>query len=155
VWVLNSYGVELQEFSATGEPLSGFGSATGWFGGRNGLAFSGGNLYVSESLPGRVQEYSTAGASIRVFDEAGTGNGKSKTPWGIASDPKTGNLYVTETGNDRVQEFSAAGSFIAAFGSPGSGAGQLSAPKGIAVGSSSTVYVADTANNRIEEWMLP
>jgi tripartite motif-containing protein 71 len=25
-------------------------------------------------------------------------------------------------------------------------------PKGIAVGSSSTVYVADTANNRIEEW---
>ena len=69
------------------------------------------------------------------FDEAGSGTGKSKLPWGIASDPTTGNLYVTEVGNNRVQEFSPSGSFIAAFGSAGSGAGQLSAPKGVAVGS--------------------
>jgi DNA-binding beta-propeller fold protein YncE len=55
--------------------------------------------------------------------------------------------------NNRVQEFSPAGSFIAAFGSAGSGAGQLSAPRAVAVGLSGNVLIADTVNNRIEEWL--
>ena len=56
------------------------------------------------------------------------------------------------SGSDRIQEFSSSGSFIAAFGSEGSGAGQFSTPRALAVGSSGTVFIADTANNRIEEW---
>jgi tripartite motif-containing protein 71 len=153
VWVLNSHGVRLQKFSASGEYLSGFGSV-GWFSGAaSGLATWGQNLYVAEPLLGRVQEYSTAGTSLATFDERGTGNGKSSLPMGIATDPTTGNLYVTDFGSDRVQEFSSSGSFIAAFGSGGSGAGQFSFPKAVAVGSSGRFFVADSANNRIEEWL--
>ena len=118
-----------------------------------GLAFSGGNLYISEALASRVREFSTTGTLLGTFDEKGSGTGKSSLPWGIATDPTTGNLYVTEVGNDRVQEFSPAGSFIATFGTGGQGAGQLSGAKGVAVGSSGAVDVADTANNRIEEWV--
>jgi DNA-binding beta-propeller fold protein YncE len=54
-----------------------------------------------------------------------------------------------------VQEFSASGAFIATFGSAGSGAGQLSGPQGVAVSSSGTIFIADTLNQRIEEWVLP
>jgi tripartite motif-containing protein 71 len=57
--------------------------------------------------------------------------------------------------NDRVQEFSASGSFITTFGSAGQGAGELSGPEGIAVGSSGVIFIADTLNQRIEEWVLP
>ena len=109
---------------------------------------------MTEPLLGRVQEYSTSGTSLATFDERGSGNGKSQIPWGIASDPTTGNLYVTDPGSDRVQEFSSSGTFIAAFGSEGSGAGQFSDPEGVAVGSGH-FFIADTGNDRIEEWALP
>jgi DNA-binding beta-propeller fold protein YncE len=51
-----------------------------------------------------------------------------------------------------VQEFSSAGAFIAAFGSEGSSNGQLSSPKGIAVGPTGKIFIADSGNNRVEEW---
>jgi DNA-binding beta-propeller fold protein YncE len=53
----------------------------------------------------------------------------------------------------RVQEFSSAGGFIVAFGSAGSGNGQFSGPRGVAFSASGTLYVADTGNNRVQEWM--
>jgi tripartite motif-containing protein 71 len=52
-----------------------------------------------------------------------------------------------------VQEFSSAGAFVATFGSSGSGSGQLQAPKGVAMSSSGNVLIADTGNNRVEEWL--
>jgi DNA-binding beta-propeller fold protein YncE len=107
---------------------------------------SAGNLYVPGSS--RVQEFSTAGASIRTFDEGGS-------PHGIATEPTSGNLYVTDPAKHRVAEFSSEGSAIATFGSAGSGSGELSEPKGVAMGSSGIAYVADTGNQRLEEWVLP
>ena len=95
VWVLNGKeaqeGGRIVEFSSSGTFVSQFGSK-GTAGGQllyaDGLAFSGGNLYVSEVSPHRVQELSTSGAFIAAFDEAGS------LPSGIATDPSTGNLYV-------------------------------------------------------------
>jgi DNA-binding beta-propeller fold protein YncE len=159
VWVDHALalgGGPIEEFSSAGAFKSQFGtpgSAAGQLGFAFGLAFSGGHLYVAELT--RVQEFSTSGTFIGQFDEKGSGNGKSSLPWGIATDPTTGNLYVSEIGNDRVQEFSPAGAFVATFGSAGSGNGQFSSPEGLAVNSSGTIYVADTANNRIEEWTTP
>ena len=70
VWVLNGNGAQeggrIVEFSASGTFLSQFGSK-GTAGGQllyaDGLAFSGGHLYVSEVSPHRVQELSTSGSS--------------------------------------------------------------------------------------------
>jgi DNA-binding beta-propeller fold protein YncE/lysophospholipase L1-like esterase len=156
VWVLNGTGAQeggrIVEFSSSGTFVSQVGSK-GSAGGQllypDGLAFSGGNLYVSEVSPHRVQELSTSGTFIASFDETG-----SSLPAGIATDPTTGNLYVTDV-NGHVQQFSAAGSLFASFGSPGSGAGQLWSPQGVAVGSSGTIFVADTHNQRVQEWILP
>ena len=152
VWVLNGKeaqaGGRIVEFSSSGTFLSQFGSkgtGPGQLLYADGLAFSGGNLYVSEVSPHRVQELSTSGEFIAAFDETGS------LPSGIATDPTTGNLYVSDI-NGHVSQFSAAGSLIASFGSPGSGAGQFWSPQGVAVGSSGTIFVADTHNQRIEEW---
>ena len=91
VWVLNGIGAQeggrIVEFSASGTFLSQFGSK-GTAGGQllyaDGLAFSGGHLYVSEVSPHRVQELSTSGAFIAAFDETGS------LPSGIATDPNNG-----------------------------------------------------------------
>jgi len=162
VWVLNPYGGpagdRVVEFSSEGKELSKFGSSgtgQGQLGQAFGLAVSGGHLYVSESSNSRVQEFSTTGEFISQFDEKGSGTGKSNGTYGIASDPTTGNLYVTEPANNRVQEFSSSGAFIFAFGSKGSGEGQMSDPRGVAVGPTGIVYVADTGNQRVEEWAAP
>ena len=155
MWVLNGIGAQeggrIVEFSASGTFLSQFGSK-GTAGGQllyaDGLAFSGGNIYVSEASPQRVQELSTSGTFIAAFDETGS------LPSGIASDRTTGNLDVSDL-NGHVSQFSAAGSLLASFGSAGSGAGQLSSPQAVAVGSSGTIFVADTHNQRVQEWILP
>jgi len=169
VWVLNSSGLRVQEFTSAGKYVtnSGFGSSFATpFLSPSGMTFSGGNLYVTESTFGRVVELTTAGAVLNQF-------GSLDKPSGIATDPTTGNLYVTELGtnslqynggtkewayvhsNNRVQEFSPSGTFMTAFGSYGPGAGQFSSPRGVAVSSSHKVYVADTGNQRIEQWRLP
>ena len=78
VWVLNGKGAQaggrIVEFSSSGSFISQFGSK-GTAGGQllyaDGLAFSGGNLYVSEVSPHRVQELSTSGTFIAAFDETG------------------------------------------------------------------------------------
>ena len=127
------------------------GSAAGQLGIAYGMAFSGGHLYVAEL--NRVQEFGTSGEALTVFDEQGSGTGKSNLPRAIAANPTNGNLYVSEVGSDHVQIFSSAGAFISAFGSPGSGAGQFSNPQGIAAGAAGVVYVADSANGRVQEWV--
>jgi sugar lactone lactonase YvrE len=157
VWVLNGTaaqeGGRIVEFSASGGFLSQFGSngsGHGQLGYATGLAFSGGNLYVAEVAPQRVQELSSSGVFIAQFDESGPGE-PADDPFGIASDPTTGNLYVTELG-DRVHKFGPSGSLLATFGSAGQGNGQLSRPEGVAVNSSGVIYVADTGNERLQEW---
>ena len=120
----------------------------------HGLAFSGGNLYVSEWATRGCRSTRPPDAP-RAVRPKGSGNGKSNVPWGSPRTRGRGDLYVTEIGSDRVQEFSAAGAFIATFGSGGSGDGQFSGARGVAVGPSGTVYVADTGNERCEEWVLP
>jgi len=165
VWVLDSSNYRVEEFSSSGAYLGQFGergSGAGKLGWAFGLAVSGGNLYVSEIENSRVQEFSSSGKYERAFDEKGSGKGKSNVPWRIAADPGTGDLYVVEGASilagaeaNRVQEFSPEGAFVTTFGSSGLGNGQLAGARGVAVGSSGQVFVADSGNKRIDEWVLP
>ncbi len=161
VWVLDNYNDRAEEFSASGQYLNQW-TGEGKLGWASGLAVSGGNLYVAEPYNARIQEFSGSGKYERQFDERGSGIGKSDVPYDIASEAGSGNLYVVEGASvlagaeaNRVQEFSPEGSFITAFGSSGLGNGQLAGPRGVAVGSSGQLFVADSGNKRIEEWVLP
>lgn len=106
------------------------------------------------------------------FGSLGSGKGQLNNPKQIAIDSK-GNTWVADEENNRVDVFSATGAFVKAIGwgvtdggeklevcnaeavkcqagLPGAGAGQFKGPKGLAI-SGTNVWVADSANNRVEE----
>lgn len=135
-----------------------------------GVAFSGGDLYVTEDGNARVQEFNEKSEEVTVFGEKGTAGGDLKEPDGIAVG-SGGNVWVVDHGNNRVEEFSSTGVFRETIGFgvangkgeyevctsgcragvAGSGKGQFSKPQGIAV-YNGDLYVTDSKNNRVEEF---
>jgi RHS repeat-associated protein len=144
----------LQEFSAEGTYLAGFGAA----GSENGqlLAAKGltidakGNIWVADSGNNRIQAFEPSGKFIRKFGSEGTGNGQFKAPQDIAFDSE-GMPWVADTGNNRFQRFNAEGAYLAQFGTTGPNAGQFSEPQAIAVDSKGNLWIADTGNDRVQE----
>ena len=103
----------------------------------------------------------TARAAVSLASTGGfsgavalVGAGAALSPSAVALDPARTTLFVVDRGLDQVVRYSA-GLVTArqvAFGSGGPGPGQLNAPDGIAVDGAGHVYVADTGNDRIEEF---
>ena len=109
-----------------------------------------GKVYVADLKNDRVQVYDAEGKFLFGWGTSGSGDGQFSTPAGIAID-KNDNIYVTEIGNDRVQVFDKNGNFLAKWGSKGSGDGQFGNLHGIYCDKETGwLYVADTANNRIQ-----
>ncbi|MHB8242103.1 MAG: DUF6531 domain-containing protein [Solirubrobacteraceae bacterium] len=101
---------------------------------------------------------------------AGGSAGQFKEPRGIGVGG--GYVYVVDGANNRVEQFTEAGSFVATFGNgvnekgeaskfevctskckagvAGSGEGQFKAARGLAVAPNGYVWVADSANNRVQ-----
>jgi len=73
-------------------------------------------------------------------------------PIGIAVDPVSGDLVVLDETGASVLAFNQKGEFLHSFGGAGAGNGQLNHPGGVAVDSKGNVWVADTANNRVQEF---
>jgi tripartite motif-containing protein 71 len=148
VYVADSGNERIDEFSSTGSFIEAF----GW-GVANGM-----------SQP----ETCTSTCQAGIY---GSGAGQFADPVGVATD-SSGDVYVADRENERIDEFSSSGSFIEAFGwgvangmsqpetctstcqrgLEGRGAGQLYAPKGVAIDPSGHVYVADSGNERIDEF---
>ena len=84
--------------------------------------------------------------------------GEFEMAYGIAVDGN-GAVWVADTGNHRIQVREPDGRWRVAAGKPGggdgaigSGAGEFSYPWGIAVDRNGAVWVADTANHRIQRY---
>ncbi len=127
-------------------------------------------LWVSDTGNNRLQEFEvhpwTGEHEFKlVLGSAGTGNGEFKEQQGIsyreALEKGKGRsfLAVADTGNSRVQLFyekpSGKGvmSYLAKFGKAGSGSEQFKEPRGVEVGETGEIFVADTGNNRVQEWV--
>ena len=130
-----------------------------------------GNVWVAEQENNRVQKFSSSGTFLAAYSSLGTGSTALKAPKGIAIDSK-GDVWISDTGNHRIVELSSSGSLIQAFGYgvangeakaetctsgcqvgiSGSGNGQLEAPQSLAIDSKGNVWVAETGNDRVQEF---
>jgi len=127
------------------------GSGNGQLNAPYGVGIDGhGNVWVADSANARFEEFSAVGSFVATYGSRGTGTGQFEDPSGIAVNQSTGNVYVVDKTNGRVEEL--AGGEFKAFGSSGSGSGQLSGPSGLKIDSSGNVWIADTGNNRIDEF---
>jgi DNA-binding beta-propeller fold protein YncE len=109
-----------------------------------------GKLYVADLKNDRVQVFDAEGKFLFKFGTSGSGEGQLKAPAGIGFD-KHDNVYVSEIGNDRISVFDKDGNFLTTWGSSGSADGQFGNLHGLIVDAETGwVYVADTANDRIQ-----
>jgi DNA-binding beta-propeller fold protein YncE len=129
----------------------------------DGLAFpndvavdAGGYAYVTDSSNGRLMVYGTDGALVAKVGR-GTGAGNLGLPRGVAVD-QAGRVYVVDTSGQAVfvygqfKEGASRLEYLGSFGTPGVANGTFAYPNGIAVDGRGRLYVADSANDRVQLW---
>jgi sugar lactone lactonase YvrE/phosphodiesterase/alkaline phosphatase D-like protein len=153
VWLVDSNGfgptVRVQKFNSKGEYLSKFGS----FGSGNGqLDYPTGividkedNVYVADTGNTRVQKFNSKGEYLSKFTSA-----HMTEITDIALDPQ-GNIWLTDVENGLLK-FNSKGEFQLKTGAFGTGSGQLREPRGLATDADGNIWVADTLNNRVQQF---
>jgi sugar lactone lactonase YvrE len=122
----------------------------------NGLALDkAGNLYVTDSNNGRLLVFDSSGKQIARIGR-GADTGKLGLPRGIAIDGQDRVFVVDTTGQgvqvNRAFQGKPQLDYLGTFGAQGVGDGQFSFPNGIAVDGRGHIYVADSANDRVQVW---
>ncbi len=112
-----------------------------------------GNLYVTDSLNCRVQEFGPDGKYLQSFGQRGDAWGEFTRPKGVALD-SFGNVYVVDAGWSNVQIFNQKGQIMLFFGGRGPIPGMLKNPTSLAIDHDNHIYVGDYINNRVEEYRL-
>ena len=112
-----------------------------------------GNLYVSDTLNARVQQFDPDGNYVRTFGQRGNRFGMFERPKGVALD-SFGNLYVVDSAWSNVQIFNARAEVLLFFGGRGGYPGLLTNPTDIAIDSQNRIYVADHLSHRINVYQL-
>jgi NHL repeat-containing protein len=111
----------------------------------------------------RIMRFSSDGNSLGTWGTVGYGNGQFNSPRGVAVSA-LGDVYVSEPNNNRIQVFKLASPcpsgttqvasgvcFFTKWGTQGTANGQVQFPDDVTIGGPlENVYVADTANHRIQ-----
>lgn len=133
-----------------------------------------GNVYVVDTYNDRIQKFDSKGTFLLKFGHVGSfDNDGFLRPRGVAVDP-SGLVYVSDLSYSRIKKHAGNGVFLftygwgvsdgtAAFqfcgalstcqlGIRGSGEGQFNNPWGLDVDAAGNVYVADSANRRLQKF---
>lgn len=108
-----------------------------------------GNLYVVDTMNGRVQIFDTDGKFIKAFGQFGDAPGMFARPKGIGVDSE-GHIYVVDAAFNNVQIFDNEGNVLLTFAAYGSDRGQMILPSGLSIDKDDFIYVVDSWNRRIE-----
>ena len=105
------------------------------------------NVYVTDSELGRVFQYNSEGAFIKVWETRFT------RPTGIAIDLKRKVFYVIDTAEHHAFVFNLKGEKLFDFGKRGDAEGEFNFPTHVAVNpENGDVYISDSMNFRIEQF---
>lgn len=139
VWVADTGNDRFEKFGPLGEFLKkagSSGSAAGQLKAPGGVAVDvAKNIWVADTGNNRVVEFKENGEFLRTF---GTNVNKTKVEAGGTQAEK--NLCTAASGN------------VCQAATAGSAAGQLKSPQGIVVTPTSTIWVADTGNGRLQKF---
>ena len=164
VWVADTHNNRIESYNpsdGTFHVYGGLGTGTCQFNNPQGIAITtSGKMYVADTLNNRIDTFTLSGGvcSSSSWSTYSTGlNG----PQGVAL-AGDGTLWVADSGNNAVVHLSTSPSLANlgdGFGGLGNGTYQFNDPHSLAVFDNSgtsthTLYVADTYNNRIQEYNI-
>ena len=165
LWVAYSWEDKIGEFTNEGKLIRSWGtpgSEPGKLSTPYGVTVGPeGDVWLSEYGNSRVQVFTQSGEFLYGFGSKGNGPGQfNESPQGVAFSGSTvyvldGGISWENTGNSRIEKWEREPQieYVGSFGSYGSGSGQLREPEGgLGVDGSGNVWVADTANSRLEEF---
>ncbi len=138
LFALLSSTAHAQDFTFK-QSFGGPGSGNGQFTDPYFLAFdAGNNLYASDFLNNRVEEFTHSGSFLRTI-----GGGQLSRPLGVTLDAG-GNIYIGDYGNSRIVEYNSAGSLIRTVASG------VSLPYGLQFDPSANLWVQENHSNIVE-----
>ncbi|CAF3391218.1 unnamed protein product, partial [Rotaria sp. Silwood2] len=140
---------------------NGQGSAANQLDYPGGIAVSpSGDVYVADSGNNRIQFWSvgaTQGAATATVVAGGYGSGSALNQfaanWHGFTVDTLSNIYILDTGNNRIVKWAPGatnGQVVVGGNGQGDGADQLNEPQGLAIDAQFTIFVADSANRRIQ-----
>lgn len=154
VYVADMNNNRVEEFDSSGRYLSQISVAT-----PNGIALDpGGNIWVSSPSyadGNAVYEFDPAGSEVASFGSTQASYGAMSNIAGIGLDT-SGLVYVAQEDYGFVTVYDPNGNFDTEFGlqsSPSKAAEALEFPRQIVVGPNKDVWVADSGNNRVVEFV--
>lgn len=165
LYVADSWNSCIQKFNSSGVYVNTigvagvYGSDNSHFNSPTGVAVDGsGNVYVADSTNNRIQKFDSSGVYVSTIGVSGLGGSDNRhfdRPSGVAVDG-SGNVYVADEWNNRIQKFNSSGVYVSTIGITsiygGSDNSHFKFPTGVAVDGSGNIYVADSANNRIQKF---
>lgn len=114
-----------------------------------------GVIYVVDHNNSNLQTMDMNGNYIATLGTPGLGLGQFTNPFGIAVDG-SGRIYVADASNNRIQRCDPSNmpSSCVTLGGPvnGMGNGQFNEPYGVVLDAGGNLWVADTFNNRVQEF---
>jgi len=149
VFVVDQYNHRVQKFRTTGEWVLSWGSrgtGPGQFDHPMSIAADADNVYVGDTLNRRIQRFSRDGDFLMQWPVGS--EGAPGWPGALTLAPN-GDIYVVDRAAFEVQRFTPNGQLISAF-SVWQPSEAQSDVLGVVVDASSTVYVSDLENHRIE-----
>jgi len=163
VWVANTRNNAIDEFDPSGNgPLREVPT-----GGRTNtvlnwpmdVTFSPtGTMYIADTVGNDIQAYSVPASGqptlLWKVGTRGSGTNQFNNPYSVVFDATHSRLLVTDSFNSRIVSLNpSTGAWNGVLPiAIGAAAGDVSGPKGIAVDATGNVWIADTRNNRVEEF---
>ncbi|MGB2862560.1 MAG: NHL repeat-containing protein [Sedimentisphaerales bacterium] len=105
------------------------------------------NVYVVCMRSHTVLKFDNAGKAISEWGNAGSEDGRLKSPGSIALD-SSGNAFVADVGNNRIQRFESEGNFLSNWGGEAIWIGAV----GLVTDASGNLYVACFGSNEVQKY---